>query len=98
VQAGWGRAVSFNGHCSSATTEERIVAYLTIHRLNSDPDDLLARKHATRTRTGLTVRAELDRGRYPLGIKVSDQQLAAVPIRRHQWHGEWNYSILPQPA
>jgi hypothetical protein len=53
---------------------------------------------ATRTRTGLRVRAELDRGRYPLGVKVSDKQLAAVPIRRHQWHGEWNYSILPKAA
>jgi Rhodopirellula transposase DDE domain len=41
--------------------------------------------------------AELDRGRYPLGIKVRDHQLAAVPIRRHQWHGEWNYAILPRP-
>jgi Rhodopirellula transposase DDE domain len=53
---------------------------------------------ATRTRTGLRVRAELDHGRYPLGVKVSDKQLAAVPIRRHQWHGEWNYSILPKAA
>ena len=53
---------------------------------------------ATRTRTGLRVRAALDRGRYPLGIKVSDKQLAAVPVRRHQWHGEWNYSIFPQAA
>jgi DDE family transposase len=53
---------------------------------------------ATRTRSGLRVRAELDRGRYPLGVGVSDKQLAAVPIRRHQWHGDWNYSILPQAA
>jgi hypothetical protein len=55
----------------------------------------------TTTHTGLTVRAELDRGSYPLGVKVSDQQLAAVPITRHDWHGEWNYTILansaPQP-
>jgi hypothetical protein len=53
---------------------------------------------ATRTRSGLRVRAALDRGRYPLGVKVSDKQLAAVPIRRHRWHGEWNYSILPEAA
>ena len=42
---------------------------------------------ATTTRCGLRVRAELDRGRYPLGIKVSDQELAAVPASRHTWHG-----------
>ena len=53
---------------------------------------------ATTTRTGLTVHAELDPGRYPLGVKVSDQQLAAVPISRHEWHGEWNYTVLPRAA
>jgi transposase len=53
---------------------------------------------ATCTRAGLHVRAELDHGSYPLGVKVSDQELAAVPITRHDWHGEWNYTILPQAA
>jgi hypothetical protein len=50
---------------------------------------------ATTTRTGLRVRAELDRGRYPLEVKVSDEELAAVPLARHEFHGEWNYSIQP---
>ena len=50
---------------------------------------------ATTTRTGLAVHAELDRGVYPLGVKVSDNELAAVPIRRHEFHGEWNYTIAP---
>jgi hypothetical protein len=48
---------------------------------------------ATTTRNGLKVRAELDRGSYPTGVKVSDTELAAVPLTRHQWHGEWNYTI-----
>jgi hypothetical protein len=52
---------------------------------------------ATTTRTGLTVDAELDPGRYPLGVKGSDQQLAAVPISRHEWHGEWNYTSFRGP-
>jgi Rhodopirellula transposase DDE domain len=42
---------------------------------------------ATRTRPGLRVRAELDRSSYPLGVKVSGRELAAVPLRRHDWHG-----------
>jgi DDE family transposase len=50
---------------------------------------------ATTTHTGLRVRAELDRGRYPLGVKVRDQELAAVPLVRHEFHGEWNYTIQP---
>ena len=48
---------------------------------------------ATTTRTGLRVRAERDRGLYPTGVKVTDAELAAVPLGRHAWHGEWNYTI-----
>jgi hypothetical protein len=51
---------------------------------------------ATTTRSGLWVHAELDQGTYPKGVKVSDEELAAVPIHRHGWHGEWNYTVLPQ--
>jgi hypothetical protein len=50
---------------------------------------------ATRTRSGLRVQAELDQGRDPLGVRVSDRELAAVPLQRHDWHGEWNYTVLP---
>ncbi|WUC07777.1 ISAzo13 family transposase [Nocardia sp. NBC_00565] len=52
---------------------------------------------ATRTRTGLSVGAQLDAGTYPTGVTVSDAQLAAIPITRHDWHGEWNYTINPEP-
>ena len=53
---------------------------------------------ATQTHAGLKVRAELDQGSYPLGVKVSDPELAAVPLCRHDWHGEWNYTVLPAAA
>jgi hypothetical protein len=53
---------------------------------------------ATHTRSGLRVHAELDQGSYPLGVKVADRELAAVPLRRHDWHGEWNYTVLPAAA
>jgi hypothetical protein len=49
----------------------------------------------TRSRSGLHVRAELDRGRYPAGVKVTDAQMAQVQLRRHRFHGEWNYTIHP---
>lgn len=51
---------------------------------------------ATTTRTGLQVRAELDRGKYPKGIKVSDKEVASLRIRRDEFHGEWNYTLLPR--
>jgi hypothetical protein len=49
----------------------------------------------TVTRTGLKIRAELDDGTYPTGIKVTDEELAAINLKRDKFHGEWNYSILP---
>ena len=51
---------------------------------------------ATTTKAGLTVRAELDRNKYPKGVKVSDAQFDAVNISRHDFHGEWNYTIRPR--
>ena len=53
---------------------------------------------ATTTRTGLTVKAELDTGLYPTGVKVSDQQMAGLPITRHHFHHDWNYTLHPHPA
>ena len=50
---------------------------------------------ATTTDAGLTVRAELDRNKYPKGVKVSDAQFDAVNISRHDFHGDWNYTIRP---
>lgn len=50
---------------------------------------------ATTTRTGLMVRAELDAAAYPKGITVTDEELAALPIVRHDFHGEWNYTLYP---
>jgi hypothetical protein len=50
---------------------------------------------ATTTKSGLKVFAEWDQGTYPKGIKVSDAEVAAVPIKAHKWHGEWNYTITP---
>ncbi len=53
---------------------------------------------ATTNAKGLKVRAELDAGIYPTGIKISAQELAAVRLQPESFHGEWNYSILPAPA
>jgi Rhodopirellula transposase DDE domain len=54
---------------------------------------------STRTRTGLTVAAELDQAEYPKGIKISDQEMAGLEqsrrLRRHGFHGEWNYTLSP---
>ena len=50
----------------------------------------------TTTKTGLSIRSELDEGSYPTGRKVSDEQMVELSIKRDKFHGEWNYSILPR--
>ena len=47
----------------------------------------------TTTTKGLTIRAQEDFNYYETGTKVTDAELAAVPLTRHEFHGDWNYSI-----
>jgi hypothetical protein len=50
----------------------------------------------TKTKEGLHIQAELDTHEYPLGIEVSDEELAAIQIKEDTFHGEWNYTISPR--
>jgi transposase len=49
----------------------------------------------TTTTTGLTIRCELDPNLYPTKIKLTKHQKASIPITRHEFHGDWNYTIRP---
>ena len=49
----------------------------------------------TTTRGGLTVRADLDTGAYPTGVKVADADFATVQLQPAAFHGDWNYTIAP---
>jgi hypothetical protein len=53
---------------------------------------------ATTSTAGLTVRRQLDENLYPAGIRVSDEEMAELNIVRHDFHGEWNYTIKPRPS
>jgi hypothetical protein len=50
---------------------------------------------ATRSESGLRVRAELDRDRYPGGVEISDEQMERVSLKPHRFHGDRNYQIEP---
>ena len=54
---------------------------------------------ATTTRTGLSVHAELDQNEYPTGVKITDKKMKELDtdriLNRHDWHGEWNYTLRP---
>jgi hypothetical protein len=64
-------------------------------RLLTSHEVIVALIGATTTQTGLQVRMDLDRGRYPLGTKVRDAELVALPLVRHGFHGEWNSTMQP---
>ena len=51
---------------------------------------------STTTRTGLIVRAAIDRKRYETEVKVTDDQIARLRINPHGFHGDWNYTISPR--
>ena len=51
---------------------------------------------ATTMGTDLTIRSDLDDNSYPLGVKVSDDQIQGLAIRRDPFHGEWNYTLSPR--
>lgn len=51
---------------------------------------------ATTTDNGLTVRSEVDTNTYPKGVKITDAEINTVNLHRHDFHGEWNYTISPQ--
>jgi hypothetical protein len=53
---------------------------------------------ATKTREGLEVHAWIDSRKYEKGIKVTEEELKDVQIKRRKFHGEWNYEICPQKS
>ncbi len=50
----------------------------------------------TTTEVGLRIRSEIDRGRYPMGVVITDQQMARIRLEPHTFHGDWNYTIRPR--
>ena len=79
--------------------EHRLFAFISINwrakPLTSLEVVLELISHTT-TQEGLTVTAIKDSNTYPTGIKVSDEELAALNLSREPFHGEWNYTIKPQ--
>ena len=50
---------------------------------------------STTTTSGLTIQCQLDQNHYPIGIKITDSELASVNIIGDEFHPNWNYAITP---
>jgi hypothetical protein len=80
--------------------EHRLFSHITMNwrgRPLTSHEVIVQTIAATTTRTGLRVRAGLDTSTYDTGVKISDRQMDALPLTRHDWHGDWNYTLRPQP-
>lgn len=76
--------------------EHRLFSFISINwrgRPLTDMRTIIELISATTTKTGLTVQASYDPNWYPTGVKISAAEFEAIPLRRHGWHGEWNYDI-----
>jgi hypothetical protein len=79
--------------------EHRLFSYITMN-WRGEPlishEVMLNLIANTKTRTGLSVKVELDNREYPKGIKIKDAIFDAINLKRDDFHGDWNYSISPQ--
>ena len=83
------------------TIEHRLFAFISINWRATPLTSLevvLELISQTTTDAGLTVTAMKDSHAYPTGRKVTDEELASLHLLRDAFHGEWNYTILPQTA
>jgi transposase len=78
--------------------EHRLFSFISLNwrgRSLTDIRTIVELIAATKTKTGLTVQCGYDPNWYPTGVEISDHDYAAIPLRPHAWHGEWNYGIAP---
>jgi transposase len=79
--------------------EHRLFSHITMNwrgRPLTSHEVIVQTIAATTTATGLRVHAELDTSAYDTGVKISNRQMDALPLTRHDWHGDWNYTLRPE--
>jgi Rhodopirellula transposase DDE domain len=79
--------------------EHRLFSHISMNwrgRPLEDYETIVELIGSTTTRTGLRVKARLDRRKYKTGVDVPDEVMNALHLRRAPFHGEWNYTLDPQ--
>ena len=78
--------------------EHRLFSFITMNwrgRPLTDIRTIVELIAATTTTTGLAVQCAYDPNWYPTGEKISDTDFESIHLHRHDWHGDWNYTIRP---
>ena len=78
--------------------EHRLFSYISLNWKGQplvDYETVVQLIGAVKTKTGLKVKSQLDINIYEKGKKVSDEELESINLYKHEFHGEWNYTIKP---
>lgn len=78
--------------------EHRLFSYISINwrgKPLTSLEIIIELLNHTNTKEGLTVKAMVDKNIYPIGVKVTDEEMNNLNISRGEFHGEWNYTIAP---
>lgn len=78
--------------------EHRLFSYISINwrgKPLTSLEIIIELLNHTNTKEGLTVKAMVDKNIYPIGVKVTDEEMNNLNISRGEFHGEWNYIIAP---
>ncbi|RLC57711.1 MAG: hypothetical protein DRH89_02870 [Candidatus Cloacimonadota bacterium] len=79
--------------------EHRLFSYIGINWMGkplTSFETILNLISSTTTKSGLTIKAEIDSNKYSKRIKVSDAQMRMLDLNHNEFHGEWNYTLQPQ--
>jgi len=50
---------------------------------------------STTTQKGLKIKCKINKRKYVTGIRITDEQMKLINIKKHEFHGDWNYTIYP---
>jgi hypothetical protein len=94
VEAGGGVARAWAGH----ELVDRVFSFIS-HNWRGKPlidyATIINLITSTTTSTGLKVYARLDETDHPKGVAASDTETATINLHRHEFHGDWNYTLGP---
>ena len=79
--------------------EHRLFSYISINwrgKPLASLETIIELLSHTTTKEGLTITATIDKNIYPTGVKVTDEEMKKLNLIRNVFHGDWNYTIMPQ--
>ena len=79
--------------------EHRLFSYISINwrgKPLTSLETIIELLSHTTTKEGLTITATIDKNIYPTGVKVTDEEMKKLNLIRNVFHGDWNYTIMPQ--